>query len=116
MSIEQFKSVAAELARPATFYAAAISGGYAVFRISGAVAQSIAEGKGSLEGGALVLGTILTGVAGIYGLKAAEETRKSGHTAEVEKERAKASPPPTEALRAAPADDGELPPEQRVAL
>lgn len=107
MTIEQFRGLVADLARPATFYAAAISGGYAVFRISSAVAQSIADGKGSLEGGALVLGTILTGVAGIYGLKAVEETRKSGHSAEVEKERAKASPPPTEALKPAEAPAGE---------
>lgn len=98
---DMIKGFIADLARPATFYAAAISGGYAVFRISAAVAEAIATGKGSPEGGALVLGTILTGVAGIYGLKAVEETRKSGHTAEVEEEPAKASPPPAEALKPA---------------
>lgn len=118
--IEAVKGLIADLARPATFYAAAISGGYAVFQISTAVAQAVSEGKGSLEGAAIVLGTILTGVAGIYGLKAVEETRKSGHSAEVEKERAKASPPPAEALKAAvpdapeTADDGELPPSERL--
>lgn len=100
--VDMIKGFVADLARPATFYAAAISGGYAVFRISAAVAEAIAAGKGSLEGGALVLGTILTGVAGIYGLKAVEETRKAGHTAEVEKVRAgQSSPPPAEALKPA---------------
>jgi hypothetical protein len=101
------KEFIADLARPFALYAMGFSSAWATVVIARKV-----EGGGD---GALVLGAIGVTLVGIYAGKAIEETRKSGHNAEVEKVRAaQSSPPPAQAL--APADGGELPPDQRVKL
>lgn len=113
MTIEQFKGLLADLARPFSIYAAAASGGYATVVIAHKVTTA--------EGGALVLGVLAGWGTALYAGKVYEKAAESRHAAEVEKVRAaQSSPPPAEALKPAapepPADDGELPPDQRVKL
>jgi hypothetical protein len=90
--LEPIKSFIADLARPFAIYAASVSGLLATV----VVAQKVT----TAEGGALVLGAIGLTWTSLYAGKAIEETRKSGHAAEVEKVRAQASPPSAEALKA----------------
>jgi hypothetical protein len=110
MTVAEVKSIVADLARP-----------FAIYTTSGAAAWAtidIASRVTSGEGGALFMGVVLGGVSALYVGKAFENTRIAGHTAEVEKVRAQASPPPAQALAPAPLtmDEGEIPPDQRVKL
>lgn len=112
MTIDQFKGLVADLARPASIWLASISGAIATVE----VAQKVT----TAEGGALVL-TVLAGwCTALYAGKVYERAAESRHSAEVEKVRAaQGSPPPEKALQPAdPAavDEGELPAEQRVQL
>ena len=115
MTADAVKAFIADLARPFAIYAASISGFWATVVVARAVTTA--------EGGALVLGAIGLTWTALYAGKAIEETRKSGHIAEVEKAKVSATPPPgTAQITAAPdvdvtvreADAGELPPDQRV--
>jgi len=112
MSAAEIKTFIADLARPFTLYAMGFSGAWATVIISGKV-------KGG-DDGYLVLGAIGLTVSALYAGKALELANISKHTAEVEKVRAQASPPPADALKPAEAaqpveaDDGELPPSLRV--
>lgn len=97
----------ADLARPSVLY---LTGASVAF----STAWLAVKGTDLLAAAGFITAGF-AGVAVLYGAKAAEETRKSGHAAEIEKERAKSSPPPTEALK--PADPtpppDELPPWDR---
>lgn len=112
MILDQAKAFIADLARPFAIYATAGAGAYAIVEVSARVTGG--------ESGAIYVGAVLAGLGALYGAKAWEVNKTSGHAAEVEKIRAQASPPPANALAAAPAaeDDaaGELPLDQRVAL
>ena len=101
------KAAIADLARPYTFYSLATASAAAIVKM----AWGITDGYQA----ATFAGVVLAGASAIYIGKSFENTRISGHNAEVEKERAKASPPPAEALKP-PTDDGELPADQRVKL
>lgn len=96
------KAFIADLARPASIWAASLSGAYATVAIANKVTTA--------EGGALVL-TVLAGwVTALYAGKVYERAAESRHAAEVEKVRAQQSPPPTEALKhAEPTDDASDP-------
>ncbi len=90
------KAFIADLARPFSIYAASISGAWATIVIAGKVT--------SAEGGALVLGVLATWGTALYAGKAIENTRIAGHTADVEKEKARSTPPPGTAQITAAAD------------
>lgn len=93
--LEEVKVFIADLARPFAIYAASLSGFWATIVVAGKVSTA--------EGGALVLGAIGLTWTALYAGKAIEETRKSGHAAEVEKAKAQATPPPgTAQITAAP--------------
>lgn len=110
------KAFIADLARPFSIYAASLSGAWATITVADKVTTA--------EGGALVLGVLAGWGTALYAGKAIENTRISGHSAEVEKIRAQASPPPARppsvAREATPeevaAHEGQLPPDQRVKL
>lgn len=111
--LDQFKSLFADLARPGSIWISSISGGIATVL----VAQKVT----TAEGGALVLTVIAGWSTALFAGKVYENQKLAGQSAEVEKERAKANPPPTEALKpaepaAAETDDGALPEDQRVKL
>lgn len=110
MTLTETKAFIADLARPFAVYAASVSGAWATVEIAAKVTTA--------EGGALVLGVLAGWGTALYAGKAYENTRISAHSAEVEKVRAQASPPPEKALEPAtpPEDDGTLPPEARVKL
>lgn len=111
------KAFIADLARPFAIYAASGSGAWATVVIADKVTTA--------EGGALVLGVLAGWGTALYAGKAFENTRIAGQNAEVEKEKARSTPPPGTAqitaaadvdvtVRDATADPGELPPELRV--
>ncbi|MBX3482556.1 hypothetical protein [Phenylobacterium sp.] len=97
MTLDEFKIFVADLARPFSIYAAALSGGYATAVIAHKVTTA--------EGGALVLGVLAGWGTALYAGKVYEKAAESRNAAEVEKVRAQASPPPAEALK--PADPAE---------
>lgn len=111
MTIDQFKGVVADLARPFSIIATSGAGAWAIVDVG----TRVNEGQA-----AFYVGAVLAGLGGLYFGKSWELSQTSKHTAEVEKERAKASPPPAAALKPAEtteaADDGELPPDQRWKL
>lgn len=89
------KQHVADLARPSVLYAT----GWSVAFSTGWLAV-----KGTdLLAAAGFIAAGFAGVGALYGAKAIEETRKSGHTAEIEKKRAEATPPPAAALQTADA-------------
>lgn len=104
MTWDQFKIIVSDLARPFTLYAMGFSGAWATV----VIAAKVSDGND----GAWVLGAIGATVSALYAGKALEVANVAKHTSEVEKERAKASPPPAEAL--APAPKVESPPERPV--
>lgn len=106
MKTDQVKAFLADLARPFSIYATSAAGAWAIVDVGSRVQDGQA---------AFYVAAVLAGLGGLYFGKSWEQAKVSGHHAEVEKERAKASPPPAEALKPA-ADDGELPPDQRVKL
>lgn len=85
--LDAAKVFIADLARPFALYAMGLSSAWATVVIS----KKVEDGSD----GALVVGAIGITLAAIYAGKAIEETRKSGHSAEVEKVRAQ-TPPPAE--------------------
>lgn len=110
MTVDQLKVFLADLARPWVLW----SGGG-----SASVATVMCAINPTLDGAAVVTAAWL-GVFGIYWGKSRETAQiaiaNANATAEVEKVRATANPPPTEALKPAPLDEGELPPDKRVIL
>lgn len=101
MTLDQFKALLADLARPFSIYAAAASGGYATVIISHKVSTA--------EGGALVLGVLAGWGTALYAGKVYEKAAESRHAADVEKVRAaQSSPPPAEALKQPPAEERSL--------
>lgn len=90
------KAFIADLARPFTLYAMGFSGAWATVVIS----RKVTDGND----GAFVLGAIGLTVTALYAGKVVETFRVAASNAEVEKVRAKATPPPTEALKP-PEDD-----------
>lgn len=105
-----FKAAMADLARPFALYSVGASTGVAIVRLAWV--------GDDLSNGAVFIGAALGGLGVLYGAKAWENAKVGGQAAEVEKERAKATPPPAEALKPAStdSDDGELPPAERVKL
>jgi hypothetical protein len=101
-TLAEMKQYVADLARPSVLYAVGAATAFSIVRIS------LGDPAGWANG-AVLIGAELGGLAVLYGAKALEETRKSGHSAEVEKERAKQSPAPIAALQPAPA----TPPAER---
>lgn len=111
------KAFIADLARPFAIYATSGAAAIATVRIAWDVNEP--------NGGAVLLTAVYAGVGALYLGKAWENQRVQGQNAEVEKERARSTPPPGTAqitaaadvdvtVRDATADPGELPPEQRV--
>lgn len=90
------KAFIADLARPFAIYAASGSGAWATIVIADKVTTA--------EGGALVLGVLAGWGTALYAGKAFENTRIAGQNAEVEKERARSTPPPGTAQITAAAD------------
>jgi hypothetical protein len=107
MSETPIKTLLADLARPFSIYATSAAGAWAIVDVGSRVQDGQA---------AFYVAAVLAGLGGLYFGKSWEVQKVSGHNAEVEKERAKASPPPAAALKPATADDGELPADQRVKL
>lgn len=94
-NLERAKIFLADLARPFSIYAASVSGAWATIVIAGKVTTA--------EGGALVLGVLAGWGTALYAGKAIENTRLSGHAADVEKARVSATPPAgTAVITAAP--------------
>lgn len=87
----------ADLARPTTLYAMAGSAAWATI-------ETVKHVTNGLDGAA-VLGAIGVTLSALYAGRALENASISKHTAQVEVERAKATPPPTTAL--APATEPE---------
>lgn len=92
------RQIIADLARPFSIIATSLSA--AVVPVI--VVWRTTPDRLDLSAAAILVGALYAGVAGLYWGRAWENQKVSGHTAEVEKERAKASPPPPEALRPAP--------------
>lgn len=90
------KQAVADLARPYTFYSLATASAIAIVKMG----WEITDGYQA----AAFAGVVLAGASAIYIGKSFENTRISAHNADVEKERAKASPPPAEALKPATPD------------
>lgn len=97
MNWNAIKAGVADLARPFTLYAMAGSGAWATIM----TAQHINNG---FDGAALVAAIGLT-VSALYAGKVIENYQIARSTADVEKERAKANPPPAAALQPAPVAD-----------
>jgi Na+/glutamate symporter len=106
--MDRVKDLIADLARPFTLYAMGFSGAWATVIIS----RKVDDGND----GALVLAAIGLTVSALYAGKVIETYKVAASNAEVEKERAKGSPPPDRALQPATGGDGELPPDQRVSM
>lgn len=111
MTLDHLKTAVADLARPFSIYATSFAGAWAIIDVGSRVQDGQA---------AFYVAAVLAGLGGLYFGKSWEVQKLSAHSADVEKERAKASPPPDKALeRPAPPtsdDDGALPPDQRVRL
>lgn len=107
MTIDQFKGLVSDLARPFSIIATSGAGAWAIVDVGTRVDAGNAD---------TYVGAVLIGLAGLYFGKSWELSQASKHTAEVEKVRAQANPPPAEALKPAAAEEGELPPDQRVKL
>lgn len=105
--LDQIKGFVSDLARPFSIIATSAAGAWAIVDVG----TRVNEGQA-----AFYVGAVLAGLGGLYFGKSWELSQISKHTAPIEVERAKASPPPAEALKPATADDGELPPDQRVKL
>lgn len=109
MTLDQIKGLLADLARPFALVAVSAATAASILRLSWVGAD--------LSGAAVLVTAELGGLAVLFGAKSLENYRIAASNAEVEKVRAQASPPPAEALKPAPpADDGEIPPDQRVRL
>lgn len=98
--VDQIKGFVADLARPFAIISTSAASAWAIV----VIAYKVETG----ESGAIFVGAVLAGLGALYGVKSWENAKAGGHSAEVEKVRAAQSPPP------APADTGELPPDQRV--
>lgn len=99
MTLDQFKGAVADLARP-----------FAIISTSGAAAWAtvtIARRVDGFEAAALYIAAVYAGLAGLYGFKSWEQRGETKNAALVEVERAKASPPPTEALKPAEATEAD---------
>lgn len=83
----------ADLARPFTLYAMGFSGAWATMAVSDKVQNG--------QDGAWALAAIGVTLSALYAGKVLEVSSVSKHTAQVEVERAKQSPPPAEALKPA---------------
>lgn len=119
MTLEQFKGLFSDSARPFTFYSLAVASCAAIVKLGWGLAAAIAAGSADGYQAAAFAGVILAGASAIYIGKSFENKWTANASADVEKVRAaQGSPPPAEALKPAPAAtaDGELPPEQRVKL
>lgn len=100
MTLDALKTFVADLARPFALYSVAGSTSFAIVRLT--------LFESDLSAAAVFITAALGGLAALYGVKAWENAKAGGQAAEVEKVRAQATPPPTEALKpAAPAPDPE---------
>jgi hypothetical protein len=97
MTETPIKTFIADLARPFAIYATAASAAWATV----VIAYKVTDGND----GAWALGAIGLTLSAIYAGKVIENYRTAASNAEVEKERAKASPPPAEALKPAAIPD-----------
>lgn len=94
------KQAIADLARP-----------FAIISTSGAAAWAtvtISYRVDGFENAALYMAAVYAGLAGLYGFKAWENQKATTATAEVEKVRATANPPPAQALAPAPPEERSL--------
>ncbi len=97
------KLLLADLARPFAIYSTSFAASWATVE----VARKVTNGGD----GAMLLTAVYGGVAALFIGKAFELTRIAGHSADVEKERAKAYAPPVNAL-GDPSRDVEQPEEK----
>lgn len=93
-----WKETVADLARPFTLYSLSGASAYAIAKI--------AHDCTDLNAGAVYTAALLAGVGALYWGKAWENQKVSAHTAEVEKARVAATPPPgTAQITASPEVD-----------
>lgn len=110
MTLDQFKGLCADLARPASILVTSISA--AVTPVI--IVWRIAPDRLELIAAAALVGAHYAGLGALYWGKSWEQAKLAGQNAEVEKVRAQASPPPAEALKPADVEAGELPPSERL--
>lgn len=103
MTLDQFKGLLADLARPTSIVVTSISA--AVTPVI--IVWRIAPDRLELIAAAALVGAHYAGLGALYWGKAWEQAKVSGQNAEVEKVRAQASPPPAEALKPAPPPENE---------
>jgi hypothetical protein len=121
---EKVKAFIADLARPFILYASAIAASSGVVMICEAAAKAIRTGGATIESGAMLLGVVLTGVGAIFIGKGVENVGVAKQKAAVETAAIQAAPPQNVTMDPSPpsgvgitpaaADEGILPPEQRV--
>lgn len=124
---EQIKTFVGDLARPFAIISTSSAAAWATIEI----AHEIAKRANSFEAAAIFIGAVYAGVGGLYGLKAWEKTTETKASGAVEVAKATVAPPApgTAVVTAAAdvtatvevedkpgADDGELPPDERVKL
>jgi hypothetical protein len=97
-TLDRIKGLVGDLARPFAIIASSASAAIATvviaFKVDG------------FEGAALFIGAVYAGVGALYGAKSLEVAAVRKRDSEVEVAKVTARPP---------ADDGELPPDQRIA-
>lgn len=103
MTLEQFKGLFADLARPFTFYSLATASCAAILKLAWGLGGAIAAGTADGYQASALVGVILAGASAIYIGKSFENKWTANASADVEKVRAsQGSPPPAEALKPAP--------------
>lgn len=100
--LEQAKGFIGDLARPFSIISTSGAAAWATVAIVDKVKDP------SFEGAAIYIGAVFAGLAALYGFKAWESVKAGGQVADVKVARAAGSQP------VPPADNGELPPDQRV--
>ena len=93
-----------ELMRTVTDVIGDLARPFAIYATAGAAAIStvrLAFVSDDLSGAAVYMGAVFAGLAGLYGFRAWESQKAASASAEVEKVRAQANPPPAEALKPA---------------
>jgi hypothetical protein len=121
--MDRLKAFTADLARPFSIICTSASAAFAT------AAMALRGGPADWGTGALFIGAVYAGLAGLYWGKVWENQKVQGHNAEVEKAKVAVTPPApplpgTATITAAPdvdvrvreADDGALPADQRVKL
>lgn len=105
MTLNDFKGLVGDLARPLTILLTALSGTYATVAISHAVAKAVEAGKAGPGEAAIFIGAVLGIASAIYIGKSVENYQIARVTG-----RPPSDPPPAPAQP----DSGELPESERI--